>query len=328
MASAGFAATFKQTALVEGAFLGLYALWRMRGAGPAALVRAALAMALAGAAPMLVFAGLYWLAGHFAEFWHAMVTSNLTKSYNAGGDHWKRIQAMLIIGSPVLLPAAISLLLPYRGAQPPPRPFIWGWGLAGLAGLLLLPNFIDHYALPVLVALCLVAAPALGFRRIGAAYAVVAIFFTLLVGPALNFEARRASRAEMADLAAKITARQPQPRLFVYQGPVYLYRMVGSYPPTPLFFPFHLHAQPEDNTSYLDTADEVRKVLAWQPQVVVVAADLRANASNERTIPLVEQYLKQCRLWFSHQATDYYGPKAFDVYGDCAVRAEPPPQRR
>lgn len=317
MASAGFAATFKQTALAEGVFLGLYALWRMRGAGPAKLLGAAAVMALAGAAPTLVFAALYWLAGHFAEFWHAMVTANLTKTYNADSNHWERIQAMLIIGSPVLLPTAAGLLLAPRSGSGLPPGFRWGWGLAALAGLLLLPNFIDHYALPVLVPLCILAAPALDFRRIGAAYAVVAIFFILLVGPALNFEARRASRLEMADLAARITARQPQPRLFVYQGPVYLYRMVGSYPPTPMFFPFHLHAAPEDNTSYFDTADEVRKVLAWQPQVVVVAADLRGNASNRRTIPLVEQYLKQCRLWFRHQAIDYYGPKKFAIYGDC-----------
>lgn len=186
-------------------------------------------------------------------------------------------------------------------------------------GVALLPNFIDHYMLPALVPLAVAAAPALGFRRIGAIYCAFALFVTLLVGPALDFGARRTSAAQMGRLAATVQHKGARPRLLVYQGPVYLYRLAGQYPPSPIFFPFHLHAAPEDNTSWMDTAAEMRRILDWRPQVVVVARDLRGHASNLRTIPLIEAYLTTCTRWADHEITDYYGTSRVLVYGDCGV---------
>ena len=107
MASAGFALTFKQTAICESLFLGLFALWRLRQAGvaPPRLAGMALTLAAAGIAPMALFAAFYALAGHFAEFWHAMVTANLAKSYNPAGDATKRIATLAMLFAPALLPA-------------------------------------------------------------------------------------------------------------------------------------------------------------------------------------------------------------------------------
>lgn len=318
MASAGFALTFKQTAVFEGAFLGCAVLWRLArsGAGPGQSARAGLLLMLAGAAPFAVFTLAFAAGGHFTAFWHAMVTANLTKTYNPGGDAWDRIGAMALMATPVLLPAALSLL-PGRRNSRTPRTFLAGWIVAALAGLAIIPNFIDHYALPVLLPLAVAAAPALGRRGIGPAFALVAAVFALMAGPAFKFADRQASRGAIEGLVANIRARDPHPRLFVYQGPPYLYTLLGSYPPTPLLFPTHLFHLPERNTSYLDTAGEVRKVLTWKPGVVVVAHDDPGNLVNRETQALVDRYRAGCRFWFTRTIIDIYGPQKIDIYGDC-----------
>lgn len=320
MASAGFAITFKQTAACEGAFLGCVVLWQLHrgGVSAARLLRLGAGLALAGAAPMLAFAAGYALLGHFGEFWHALVTSNLTKTYDPGNDAARRIGALAIVASPLLLPAAAALLFPLRReGRPLSRPLLAGWLASAVAGVALIPNFIDHYMLPLVLPLAVTAAPALEWRKLGPAYALFAAIFALAAGPSLKFAERRASREAMAAIVAEIRARDPQPRLFVYQGPTYLYALLRSYPPTPLIFPVHLFHRPERNTSHLATAGEVRKVLAWRPTVVVQSHAFPRRQLNPETAALVEAYLGHCRLWFTRTVIDYYGPQQIDIYGDC-----------
>lgn len=111
MALAGLAASFKQTALVEGLFLGLWGLWQVRGQGLARLAALGLQMAMAGAMPMALGAAFFALGGHFTEFWSAIVTSNLTKTYNPDGSAASRIAALAIVGAPILLPAFAGALI-------------------------------------------------------------------------------------------------------------------------------------------------------------------------------------------------------------------------
>jgi len=319
MLAAGLAMTFKQTAAVEACFFGLFALWQAhRGGMPLArLAGTALKLTLVGAAPMLLFAGAYALLGHFAEFWHAMVTSNLLKPTNPGGDEAPRIAALATIIGPALLPALVGLAMKGDAAQ---RWFLGGWILAGMAGVAVVPNYIDHYMLPLTLPVAVAAARALGHRSIGPAYGYGIVLFGLIAGPTLHFAPRQASRLAMARLVHDIAARDPHPRLFVFQGPVELYGLMETYPPTPLFFPMHLSHRPERNTSHLDTAGEVRKVLAWQPTVVVTAADFPSSTYNPETSALVSAYVTHCRIWFTREIIDFYGPQSVKVYGDCAPR--------
>jgi len=321
MASAGYAITFKQTAALEGVLFGCLILWQVhRSAMPVGrLLAHAICLAIAGTAPMLAFAAVYAGLGHFPEFWHALVTSNLTKTYDAEGDAGKRIAALALIASPLLLPALLGLLAlgQDRSGRPIPRALIAGWLAVATAAIAALPNFIDHYMLPLLLPLAVAAAPALEWRKLGPVYALFAMLFALMVGPSLDFAERRASRQAMAAIAAEIRARDPQPRLFDYQGPVHLYAALGSYPPTPLIFPMHLFSEPERNTSHLDTAGEVRKVLAWRPTVVIVAHNFAHNQGNPETGALVTAYLARCQLWSTRPIIDYYGHHQIDIFGDC-----------
>lgn len=318
MTSAGFAITFKQTAMIEGAFFGCIVLWQLHRGGMALakLAMVAVRLALAGAAPMLAFAAFFALSGHFAEFWHAMVTANLTKTYNGDGDVLTRIGALATIATPLLIPAIAAPFLRRRG-RPLPFRFAAGWGAAALGGVAVVPNFIDHYMLPALLPLSVAAAPALGWRMIGPAYALFAMVFTLAAGPSLDFASRHASRQAVEGIVAEMKARDPRPRLFIYEGPPYLYALLDSYPPTPLLFPTHLYQVAERNTSYLDTAQEVRKVLAWRPTTVVKAHDFPGNLLNRETASMVDAYVAQCRSRVTRTVIDRYGPQKIDIHFGC-----------
>ena len=313
MGSAGLAISFKQTAIFEGIFLGLFALWNIRNARP--LGKAAL-MALAGAAPLLAFAVFYAAIGHFSELWHALVLANLRKGYNPAADQLLRLGVLTIELLPALLPAILTMVF----ARSAPRAFLIGWLSAALIGFFAVPNFIDHYMLPLVLPVCIAAAPALEWRKAGPIYAWLVLCLVLLAGPAFHLAERRASREAMRTLVRDITARDAHPRLLVFQGPAYLYALTGSYPPTPLIFPLHLFYQPENNTSHLDTAGEVRKVLAWQPSVVVMQPDLPRDLLNPDTVGPVEAYVAaHCRKWFTRTLWDRYGTKNYAVFGDCAA---------
>ena len=324
MLSAGMAMTFKQTAAIEGIFFGCAILWTLRGAGQPLrkIVPVGLGLAFAGAAPLLACAATYAWLGHFAEFWHAMVTANLTKVYNPKGDALERIAALALIATPLLLPVATAAVILARDrARRCSSVLLAGWLVSATIAFAIVPNFIDHYMLPLVLPLSVAAAPALEWRRIGPAYALFAALLALLVGPSLKFEDRQASRAAMVALKNEILVRDAHPRLFIYQGPVYLYEMVGSYPPTPLIFPMHLFNGAERNTSHLSTVDEVRKVLAGEPTIVVMARAARPlspdQLSNPETGMLVKRYLAGCELLFTRSIIEYYGLREFDVFGRC-----------
>ena len=268
---------------------------------------------------MLLFGSFYAATGHFGEFWHALVTSNLQKAYDPGSDAGHRLAALATIASPLLLPATASLLLLRGDRQHPiPRGLLGGWLLAALAGFACIPNFIDHYTLPLLLPLAVTAAPALEWRRIGPIYATFAILLVFMARPAMQFAKHRNSQQTMERIAAEIRMRDPHPRLFIYQGPIYLYALLGSYPPTPLLYPPHLFHLPERNTSHLDTAGEVRKVLAWKPTVVLKAPGFAGQFLNRETASLVDAYLARCQLWSKREVIDYYAPYQLEIYGNCA----------
>jgi hypothetical protein len=211
MFAAGLAIACKQTAVFEGAFLGCVVLWQLGRSGMAAprLIAAGLPLALCGAAPMLGFAAFYAAVGHFAEFWHAMVTANLVKSYDPGGDAATRIGALATIGSALIVAALLGFFVtPREGGGALPRRFIAGWLLASLTGVAVIPNFIDHYMLPLVLPLAVAAAPALGWRLLGPVYALLAMAFLFMAGPSSKFAKHAESRAAMDGIVATIRSRE------------------------------------------------------------------------------------------------------------------------
>lgn len=316
MAAAGFAISFKQTAIAESAFLGLFVLWQLWRANIAPLRLAAITLGLmvAGAAPMALFAALYALAGHFSEFWHAMVTANLAKAYNPANDMGHRVAVLAMLMSPALLPALAGVLL--RSDTPDaPRGFLIGWLLAAMAGVAMVPNFYEHYVLPLCLPVSVAAARALGCRRIGPIYGYAAVLFLLLLGPGLDFKQRAASRAAMAATAADIRSSSENPRLLVYAGPVDLYRQIGRYPPTPLYYALHLYFPAEHNVSHIPTADAVARIIAWRPTAVVTYRDYPRRDENQAVSPMVHGYIAaNCQLKATRRLPEVYAVHLVDIW--------------
>jgi hypothetical protein len=316
----GVAITFKQTCLFEGAFLGLVLLWQHHraGANRTQLVKAAALYAAIGAAPMALATGYYIAIGHFPELWHAMVLSNIDKDYNPTNDIGWRIVAMLLILAPLLPFTLLGLArrFAYDG-KTAPRLIVGGWLLASLLAMVAIPNFIDHYLLPVILILPLGAAPALQREPLGPLLGLVGIGLIAAFGPQFDLATRQESRRAIDQLTADILASNQAPRLFVFQGPVALYSTTGLNSPSPLAFPLHLDALPERNVSHLDTAGEVRRVLVWQP-TTVITLHKQWRLVNPETRDLVLGYVRaHCRTRSTRNLPNRYGDRLYDVWSDC-----------
>lgn len=311
MLSAGFALTVKTTALFEAAFLGLYAL----AALPAPKrLRGGVLLAATGAAPALAIMAGYALAGHFGDYWQAMTGANLSAdrwdAYSAG------IRARLMIGAlaPVVLLAAFGWL----EAKDEARRFVALWLAAALAGLVAFPYFHMHYALPLLVPLCVAAAPFLGHRWIGPLAALALCAYGYLNSPPIDRAHTRQSEAGMEQVAAAIAAHDGGRGLLVYEGPPFLYVMTGQPFPSPLAFPAHLYHAIERNVSRLDTFAEVRRVIARRPGAVVMTSEPRDGPLNEETYAVVEGYVRtNCRLVAEAEVYERFRSDHVLVWGDC-----------
>lgn len=318
----GVAITFKQTCLFEGAFLGLVLLWQHHRAGASRteMLKAAAIYCAAGAAPMALATGIFIGMGHFAELWHAMVLSNLDKDYNPTNDIGWRLIAMLLILAPLLPFTLLGLgkRFEYLGKSAP-RLIVGGWLAASLLAMVAIPNFIDHYLLPVILVLPLCAAPALQREPLGPVLGLLGIGLIAAFGPQFDLATRQESRRAIDQLTADILASEPAPRLFVFQGPVALYSTTGLNPPTALAFPLHLDALPERNVSHLDTADEVRRVLAWQP-TTVITLHKQWRLVNPETRDLVLPWIRaHCRTRTTRNLPNRYGERLYEVWSDCST---------
>jgi hypothetical protein len=314
MLLAGLGITIKTTAVVEAAFLGLwctYALF-MSGRDAPTLGKAAQWIAI-GAAPALFIAVFYWANGHWAEYWHAMVNSNLDKAPN-----WPtarlRLQIMLIFLAPVLLIAAMGVIRIPRTE----RSFVLGWTVAAICGLCLIPNFYLHYGLPLLVPLCVASAAFLSRGPPGVAAVGLLAALSFWVTPPFQYDHARKSREAIDKLAQAVRAHIGDGPLLIYDGPPQLYIRTAQPFITPLVFPTHLSHLIEKDVSHLSTLGETRRVLALRPGAVVMAVKLRNGPVNEETHALVLAYVgRNCRPVAivdtpERQRTDFIA-----VWGDC-----------
>lgn len=314
MLLAGMAITVKTTALFEGLYLGIaaaHALWRS-GAKPARVLTTALPWMLLGAAPTLAISASYAASGHWAEYWHAMVTSNLSRP-----AVWASAGLRLVILAGFLAPIAVLAGLGLS-KQAGERGFVLGWIAAALVGLCAVPNFYLHYALPLSVPLCVAASSFLARQPIGlGVIAALAILSCALSSP-FRFGHAERSRVAIERLTIAATTHSGNGPLFLYDAPPQLYQLTGHPFITPLVFPTHLSHGLEKDVSHLSTLGETRRVLALRPGAVVMAVPPRNGPVNEDTHRLVLAYVGQnCRLIEVVPTLEWLGTDMIAVWGDC-----------
>lgn len=314
MLLAGYGITIKTSALFEGAFLGLYATWALwqGGAGTSRTVRTALLWAVIGVAPALAFALAYALIGHWSEYWHAMVQANLDKA-----PSWPtallRLKYMGLALAPVVPFALLGLLRTDKEA----RRFLLAWLLAAVIGLASVPNFYLHYALPILVPLCIAASALLARRVLGVAILGFLTFLSLTIAPFQPGHAAR-SRAAIDRIVELIRTHKGPGPLLLYDAPPQLYVRTDQRFVTPLVFPTHLSQLIEKDVSHLSTLGETRRVLALRPGAVVMAQPLRNGPENVETHKLVLAYVgRHCRLIDGVRTPEWQRTDTIIVWGDC-----------
>ncbi|MBN8502286.1 MAG: hypothetical protein J0M19_14235 [Sphingomonadales bacterium] len=290
----GCAISIKTSAFAEAVFIGLvawHALFRSKCSRRLAFATGLIWMAI-GAAPTVGIALTYWVHGSWHEFWHAMVTANLDKpvDWHTAG---LRILLMFISLSPVVIIAALGLLEQQRG----PRLIILAWLAAALAGLAAVPNFYIHYALPLLVPMCVAASAFLDRPKLGPASLIVLAILSITIAPIFQFQHTRQSRAAIAALTQTVNAAVGDGPLLIYDGPPQIYQTSGQPFITPLVFPTHLSQLIERDVSHLSTLSETERVLSLNPGAVVMALRPRNAPSNSATRNRVLAYVgTNCRL--------------------------------
>ncbi len=317
MALCGIAITIKHTALFESLYLGLVAPFLMlRARAPAGrILRVAAVSLLLGALPTLMIAGYYAHIGHWPEYWHAMVISNLTKAPETGGG----ILALgtLLSVSPLLIFALWGIWR--KSASRDVRLFLALWLMAALIGYLSVPNFYRHYALPLVVPMSVAAGLLFGHHKNWLPMITGLAVYSMLWFNPLQATWRRESNQSMQAMTQLIMDHDGGGGLLVFDAPPYLYALTGKKVLSPLAFPHHLNHQIENNVSHLNTHAEIDRIIAGMPGVIVLSAFPRKQPVNSYSRNRVLGYARQnCRSANQVMLHEENGLVPTIIFGDCA----------
>jgi len=263
---AGLAIQTKYTPLVEGLFFGVAHLWYLRRAGGSwcTMGAAAILWAGLGVAPTALAIAYYYERGPaaFQAFWFSnFVSIGLRRGYPAA-----KIAARLAGTATQLAPFAICAVLCWRRRPRNAETLLaFGWLIAGMVAFVMIGAFFDHYALPLMVPLAIIAAPVMSRYRparvatLGWGAALLA--FHVFSEPDEGTSARAIARVIKADSGGKCP--------YVFAGDSILYYLADACLPTPYAFPSTLAYDAERGATGIDEAAEVRRIMAGHPPVVV-----------------------------------------------------------
>lgn len=301
---AGVAIQMKYTPLFEGVFFGLVHLCYLRRAATPIprLSAAAVAFAIAGAAPSLAAIGWYRSLGPaaFDAFWFANFTSiGLRPGYPIDQI------AMRLLGitaqlSPLIAAAALSWRRRKRGDPNPVLLVGMGWLAAALIGFLAIGTFFDHYALPLIAPLAVLASIALGrSARVGCG--VLGAGLLLFVVERAFIPSNTAGAREVARLV-RLNSRGGCPYVFI--GDTVTYLLANACIPTAYAFPNLLAYTTEQGATGIDEAAEVRRILAWRPPLIITS-DRRLAIWNLGSVAALTHALGDYRLIFRTPRENY-----------------------
>lgn len=269
----GLSIWIKQVAFVEGAFFGLAFLWLLwrRGERPGALAITAIAMIAIALAPNLGGLVGYGLAGQAAL--DAYVHANFISIFQRTSWGWySRIAGMaffLLSLFPLLALAAVSLRQRLKAGGDVESRLLIGWLAAALLGFLIVPEFFPHYALPLLLPLC-IAASSFFDRPSGNLFFGTVVAFVLVQGHILDVRSNRVGAREYAELHDIVQQARRGGCIYVAEGPTHLYTTTGACRLTRYIFPDHLHLKVEAGAVGTDTVAESARVLRQRPAVIVL----------------------------------------------------------
>ncbi|MEQ7873114.1 hypothetical protein ABDK56_03790 [Sphingomonas sp. ASV193] len=273
----GLALSFKPVAAAEGIYLGLSFLFCLRRAntGYSAMVGMALAMIGIAIIPTLLFAAPFLARGPEAydALYFATVLSVFHKnSWGLGSQLYGLVflamNCFVVIGY-----AGAGLAVPRESrAGRESRLYVVGWIFAALIGWLMVPNFYDHYALPLLMPVSLATAQFYE-RASGPLFFSAFVAFSLIQRPTWTLADHLATRNQFERLSAEVNQARHGGCVAVLGGPLRLYQTTIDCRLSRYVFSDHLTYFVEQGAIGADNGVELAKILARFPAVIVMQED-------------------------------------------------------
>lgn len=273
----GIALQIKYTIIPLCLFFGLWALWGQwqRGMKLWRLAALATAFGVLGVLPTALVSAGYWAAGH----WDAYVFANFVSFFDRLPAATGRVHPLMLAYLGLQLSLSWLGIRAAQRAWPEGLPrnyvFVIGWLAAAVATAYLPATVYRHYLAALVPATALLALPLFhrepSDRINRAALLPVAVF--LLIVP-YQYWVSHENRAATFRLAEAITPHLDASAgkcLLVFDGPTSLYGLTKSCLPTKLIYPDHLNNALEMNALGVRQEDEVRRILATDPPVIVTA---------------------------------------------------------
>ncbi len=279
----GISLTIKQSSVFEGMFIGLAFLWlaRRQNVSQRRLAMLAALMIALSLLPSAVALSVYALRGEEAldAYWFANYVSIFLKQSHGITARLAGIGFLLLYIVPVAVAAIVGVVIRHRTKPPADaRRLLLGWMIAALVGYVAIPNFFDHYALPLLPPLAVSAASvfALGSGRL---FFAGIVGFCLIQGSILDLAGNRRERAKFERADAVIRQVAHGGCLFVANGPSRFYFNTPPCRSTRFIFPEHLSTEVESSALGVGQYAELARVLTARPEVIVTLD----NSRTERT---------------------------------------------
>ena len=292
---AGIAIQMKYTAAIESAFVGCAHLWFLHRtrASLAGVASVAVGWTLAGLAPTLLAILYYQAQGPeaIAAFAFANFGSIALRAGYPAAQLAMRLLGIAAILSPLATCAWFAIRARPRDGDAGSR---WrlaiGWLVAALGGFLAIGTFFDHYALPLIAPLAILAGATFArSRRATAAVLALALMLVLvLAAGAIRRDDGAGARAVAHVVARNSGGGCP----YVFIGDTITYRLADTCLPTAYAFPNLLAYSTEQGATGIDEAAEVRRILAAGPPVIVTS-DRRLSIWNVESLRAVKRALRR-----------------------------------
>ncbi len=282
----GFAMQIKYTAMFEGIYFGLALMWlaHVRGLHRGWIIPMASAWVACALAPTAVALAAYAAMGHFDAFFYANFVSIFSRE-SGMLKALRRLAILMVFLSPLwmlMLWAPRRLGLGREGTSPQ-LSFFRGWAAAAFFGFLVIGTYYDHYVGPLLVPFLVLSARALGWQGLRRRLSIATLAFITLA-TAIHVPIRvslSGNTAQFNTIAAAIERELgPGECLYLHEGEPGLYHATNACTVTPYQFTTHLNSAKEQNALGIDTAEEMRRIVARRPKVIVRAQEPYSDPPN------------------------------------------------
>ncbi|MCP9223499.1 hypothetical protein MKP08_12155 [Erythrobacter sp. LQ02-29] len=292
----GIAMQIKYTVMFEGMCFGLALMWlaHVHGLHRGRIVPMAVAWVACALLPTAAAMAAYAAIGHLDEF----VFANFVSIFSRESGMMKAVRRLAILTF-FLSPLWVLLLwaprrLGLRGNGSPQLAFIKAWAIAAFVGFLLIGTYYDHYVGPLLVPFLVLGARALGWQGVRRRFAIGTLaFITICTAIHVPIRIHLAGNRDQFRTVAAAIERQlgPDGCLYIHEGEPGLYHATGACTVTRYLFTTHLNSLKEQHALGIDTAAEMRHIVAQRPQVIVKAVEPYSDPPNRPARAIMDRAL-------------------------------------